>query len=71
MDKEELKRFDEATEHPYECLCELCVEFWAAMPDEDDQPTKHCSCNAIPDENEKGGTCSSCGGWVEDESLAF
>ncbi len=36
MDPEQLKRFDEASNHPYECKCELCREWWALMPPEDD-----------------------------------
>jgi len=33
---EQLKRFDEASNHPYECECEICKEWWAQMPPEDD-----------------------------------
>jgi len=26
---------DQATEHPYECRCDLCKAWWAAMPPEE------------------------------------
>ena len=65
----EIAKFDEASEHPYECRCTLCREWWNSVPDEDDQAIKHCDCGAVPDENEKGGSCSSCGGHVEDEPI--
>jgi len=31
-----LERFDEASNHPYECKCKLCQEWWKLMPSEDD-----------------------------------
>lgn len=34
---DELSRFDEATDHPYECGCELCLEWWSRMPPEDEE----------------------------------
>jgi len=37
MDPEQLKRFDEASNHPYECKCELCKEWWTLVPPEDDE----------------------------------
>lgn len=33
---EKLKRFDEASNHPYECRCEICKEWWTLVPPEDD-----------------------------------
>lgn len=36
MTEEEQARFDAATEHPYECRCELCQEWWENVPPEDD-----------------------------------
>jgi len=36
MTAEELKRFDEASNHPYECKCVACKEWWAQVPPEDD-----------------------------------
>ena len=38
MTPEELKRFDEASNHPYECRCEVCKEWWQQVPAEEDQP---------------------------------
>ena len=35
MTDEELARFDEASNHPYECQCALCREWWFHMPPED------------------------------------
>lgn len=32
---ERLRRFDEASNHPYECRCELCIEWWSFVPPED------------------------------------
>lgn len=32
-----LDRFDEASNHPYECRCELCKEWWAQVPPEDEE----------------------------------
>jgi hypothetical protein len=32
----QLARFDEASNHPYECRCELCKEWWELVPPEDD-----------------------------------
>lgn len=37
MTPEQLKRFDEASEHPYECRCKLCKEWWKAVPPEDNE----------------------------------
>ena len=36
MTPDELKRFDQASNHPYSCGCDLCKEWWAAVPPEDD-----------------------------------
>lgn len=37
MTPEELKRFDEASNHPYECKCAICKEWWERVgPEEDD-----------------------------------
>ena len=34
---EQLKRFDEASNHPYECRCELCLEWWQLVgPERED-----------------------------------
>ena len=27
---------DHAADHAYECECELCVEFWKQLPDEEE-----------------------------------
>ena len=45
MTPEQIARFDAASNHPYECRCELCQEWWAQMPDEDEEPS--------PDPSEK------------------
>lgn len=38
MTPEELKRFDEASNHPYECTCEICKEWWEHVgPERDDE----------------------------------
>lgn len=31
MTPEELKRFDEASNHPYACRCAICKEWWRLM----------------------------------------
>jgi hypothetical protein len=37
---EQLKRFDEASNHPFECNCEICREWWSLMlpPAEHEEP---------------------------------
>jgi hypothetical protein len=40
MTPEQLKRFDEASSHPYECKCDICKEWWAAVPPEEDEPAE-------------------------------
>jgi hypothetical protein len=55
MTPEELKRFDEASDHPYECRCELCLEWRAQMPPEDEEEERHCDHYGI------GGHCLRCG----------
>lgn len=35
MTLEQLARFDEASNHPYECQCEICKEWWAQVPEEE------------------------------------
>lgn len=37
MTADQLQRFDEASNHPYECRCELCKEWWAQVPPEEDE----------------------------------
>ena len=32
MDPETLRRFDEASSHPFNCDCELCKEWWELVP---------------------------------------
>ena len=45
MDPEQLKRFDEASNHPYECKCDLCQEWWSLVPPEDDEDEDaDCEC---------------------------
>lgn len=34
---EQLARFNAASNHPYECQCELCQEWWSLMPREEDE----------------------------------
>ena len=36
MTPDELKRFDQASNHTYECKCALCKEWWEQVPPEDD-----------------------------------
>lgn len=31
MTNEEIKEFDEASNHPYECKCSLCLKWWELM----------------------------------------
>jgi hypothetical protein len=33
---EEQKKFDEASNHPYECRCEICQFWWDNVPPEDE-----------------------------------
>lgn len=33
---EDQAKFDQASEHPYECKCDLCKLWWANVPPEDD-----------------------------------
>ena len=35
MGKEKFSRFEAATEHPYECKCDICIEWWEEMGDEE------------------------------------
>lgn len=35
MTPEELARFDAASNHPYECRCAICQEWWTHMGPED------------------------------------
>jgi hypothetical protein len=39
MTPEDLCRFDEATNHPYECRCALCQDWWDQMGPEDEPET--------------------------------
>lgn len=32
---DKLARFDAASNHPYECRCELCKEWWSMVPEEE------------------------------------
>ena len=64
MTPEALKRFDEASNHPYECRCELCKEWWAQVPPEDDDPEGelYCVCGHEPSEDEEvDNVCDNCG----------
>lgn len=37
MSEDQLKKFDEASNHPYKCRCEICLEYWKLVgPDDDD-----------------------------------
>lgn len=36
MSPEELARFTEASDHPYECRCDMCLEWWEHVGPEDD-----------------------------------
>lgn len=51
MTPEELKRFDEASNHPYECGCEICLEWWDAVgPEEEDDDIDGelpCGCDHV------------------------
>lgn len=43
MTPEQLKRFDEASNHPYECDCTICTEWWDLMgPEDEDLPEPPC-----------------------------
>jgi DnaJ-class molecular chaperone len=44
----DLKRFDEATKHPYECRCDLCIEWWEDI--------------GWGDADEEWPKCPTCGG---------
>lgn len=35
MTEEELEEFDEATEHHYDCRCEICKKWWESMGEEE------------------------------------
>ena len=35
MTPEEVARFDQASNHPYECRCALCQDWWDQMGPED------------------------------------
>ena len=70
MTPEQLKRFDEARNHPYECGCEICKEWWAHVGPEDDpeddpedvDDSPYCECGNDPiEEEEATGHCFSCG----------
>jgi hypothetical protein len=34
---EQLARFDAASNHPYECRCPLCLEWWSLVPPENEE----------------------------------
>lgn len=34
---EQLARFEAASNHPYECRCPLCVEWWSLVPPENEE----------------------------------
>lgn len=36
MTSEQMARFDEASNHPYECRCEICLEWWEQIGPEED-----------------------------------
>lgn len=39
MTEAEQARFDEATNHPYECKCAICKEWWTLMgPEPEGEP---------------------------------
>lgn len=64
MTPEELRRFDEASNHPYECGCELCKDWWTQAPPEDDGPEDepYCECQHEPSEDEGvDNICDCCG----------
>ncbi len=47
MTPEQLKRFDEASNHPYECKCDICKEWRSLVPPEDDDEDaadEECDC---------------------------
>lgn len=35
-DDAQLKRFMEASDHPYECICKICQEWWGLVGPEHD-----------------------------------
>lgn len=37
MTEQELKEFDIASEHPYECNCDLCKKWWSNVPKEEEE----------------------------------
>jgi len=63
IDPAQLKRFDEASNHPYECRCDLCKEWWSLVPPEDeDQPGDFCECNLdVTEEEMASNKCKCCG----------
>lgn len=64
MTADELARFDEASNHPYECRCEKCGEWWAQVPPEDDEPddNPYCACGHDTSEGEEvDNVCDACG----------
>lgn len=65
MTPEELARFDAASAHPYECRCAICLEWWAQVPPEDEEPPDDeifCACDNDPTEEEMAdNACDSCG----------
>ena len=44
MTPEQLKRFDEASNHPYECECEICKEWWSLVPPEEEEERPYDDC---------------------------
>ena len=34
--------FDKASNHPYECKCELCKQWWAEVPAEEEEDASIC-----------------------------
>ncbi len=54
--EQQLKDFDEATEHPYECKCEKCKLWWEMMPPEDGEGEDDES----DDLGEPIGSCEMC-----------
>lgn len=63
---EELARFDEASNHPYECRCQICLEWLASVPpeEEDAHPDNdpYCACGSEPSlDEEDTNQCDCCG----------
>lgn len=59
-----IDEFDRASNHPYECRCELCQRWWAEVGPEDDDVLdgQYCECDNEPDEEELASLCcKACG----------